>query len=450
MKNRKQTAFLLSVAVLCSLSSCGKSASSSQISSDISGTSASDSKSPASDSADSTNISEDSSQKNTEAENNTSTDSSKSTTAKSDGENKPVATTSAASNGNATVTTTAKSGGGNSSGGGSSSSGGSSSGGNQGGSGGNQTPTQAAEKPAKEYTAEINLGAAASAKGDNVTVKGSTVEITGGGTYLIKGSASQGQIVVNTVTEEKLKLVLSGVNLSNSSGPAIFINEAKRCTIELADGTVSTLKDGGKDKINDGVIFSNDTLRIKGSGTLNIESGNAHGIASDDDIVIENGNININSVKSGIFAHDDITVEGGNINIKGGTNGIKSKGTIHISGGKTIASGGTKEEKSAVYAASAFTYTGGLFVASGNQVTKPSSSANPFAIIEIDGSASSGTKASMLLNGKQIGTITPHNYFRYIIVLSPELKTGGKFTVDLAGKTTDFTVGSGFNHFVIG
>ena len=109
---------------------------------------------------------------------------------------------------------------------------------------------------------------------------------------------------------------------------------------------MNTLRDGGNDKTNDGVIFSNDTLRFKGNGTLNIISGNAHGIASDDGIIFENGIYNITSIKSGLFAHDDVTINGGTLDIKGGTNGIKSKGTLNINGGTAVVSGGTKEEKS--------------------------------------------------------------------------------------------------------
>lgn len=444
MKYKNTTAFLLTFTILCGLCSCGKNASSSKTESTIPGSEISGGISSETEPLDNENSSAASDEKNIEDDNNENTNASKSTAANPDSKNKPAATTSAAISGNSSLTTTAsKNESGNLSGITSSPEE------NQGSSNSSHMSTEAIVKPAKNYTAEITLGVSASAKGDNVTVDGSSVTITGGGTYFIKGSASQGQIIVDTVTEEKLKLILSGVTLSNSSGPAIFINEAKRCTIELENGTVSTLKDGGKDKINDGVIFSNDTLHIKGNGTLNITSGNAHGIASDDDIIIEDGYININSVKSGIFAHDDITVKGGNINIKGGTNGLKSKGTIHIEGGHTVASGGTKEEKSAVYAASGFAYTGGMLISAGNQVTKPSSSSNPFAIIEVGGSASAGTKATVSLNGKQIETITPPNYFRYIIVLSPELKSGGKFTVDLAGKTTDFTINDGFNHFII-
>ena len=109
------------------------------------------------------------------------------------------------------------------------------------------------------------------------------------------------------------------------------------------------LSDGGKDKVNDGVIFSNDTVRLKGNGELNITANNAHGIASDDDIIIDNGTYNITSKKSGLFAHDDITINEGSLNIKGGTNGIKSKGTLNINGGNTVISGGTKEDKSSMW-----------------------------------------------------------------------------------------------------
>ena len=155
-------------------------------------------------------------------------------------------------------------------------------------------------------------------------------------------------MLFRSADEEKVKILLDGVSISNSSGPAILVNDAKKCIIELVDGTESVLSDGAKDKVNDGVIFSNDTLKIKGGGSLKINANNAHGIASDDDIVIDGGNFDITSKKSGIFAHDDITINDGNFSIKGGTNGIKSKGTMNINGGYAVLSGGTKEEKSSV------------------------------------------------------------------------------------------------------
>ena len=188
----------------------------------------------------------------------------------------------------------------------------------------NTTPT-GTPSVEETYTATVNLGSSSSITGENVSANGSVVTISGGGTFYFSGSVDNGQIYVDTADEEKVKIFLDGVSISNSSGPAILVNDAKKCIIELVDGTESVLSDGAKDKVNDGVIFSNDTLKIKGGGSLKINANNAHGIASDDDIVIDGGNFDITSKKSGIFAHDDITINDGNFSIKGGTNGIKSK-----------------------------------------------------------------------------------------------------------------------------
>ncbi len=304
-----------------------------------------------------------------------------------------------------------------------------------------------------EYTARIKLGSTASSSGDNVTIDGSTVKITGSGVYHISGSASQGQIIVsigtNAATEDKIKLVLDGITLSNSNGPAIFIDRAKRCTLELVDGTVSTLKDGGSDLVNDGAVFSNDTLRIKGNGTLNITSGNAHGIASHDDFILESGNVNITSVKSGVFAHDDISIEGGTLNVKGGTNGLKSEGTVTVKGGKTVVSSGTKKNDFSVYNLKGFVYSGGTLIAAGNQIKTVSSTSTPYAIATISDSAEAGKKFTASVDGKEIASVTPHASFKTVIVLAPTIKEGSTMTVDIDGEKKDFTMSNGLNELKI-
>lgn len=293
--------------------------------------------------------------------------------------------------------------------------------------------TEAPTEAVKTYAAEITLGADPQYKGENVSVSGSKVLISGGGDYIVSGSVSDGQIEVNTT--EKVKLYLNGVNIANSSGPAIQITDAKRIVIVLMDGTTTVLRDDGNDKVNDGVIFSNDTLEIKGSGALEITSGNAHGIASDDDVIIQNGTLNINSIKSGIYAHDDVTVNGGTLNINGGTNGIKSKGTININGGYSVISGGTKEEKSSVYAAGAFTYTGGYMFAAGNTVTAPSQASNPYVVAGFGTSCAAGSSVSLYLNGGEIITFTPQNNFRCVMMLAPEIASGDLFGISINGNS---------------
>lgn len=307
-----------------------------------------------------------------------------------------------------------------------------------------EAPTEAV----KTYAAEITLGAAPQFKGSNVSVSGSKVLISGGGDYLVSGSVSEGQIEVNTT--EKVKLYLNGASIANSSGPAIQVTDAKRIVIVLMDGTTTVLRDGGNDKVNDGVIFSNDTLEIKGSGALEITSGNAHGIASDDDVIVQNGTLNINSIKSGIYAHDDVTVNGGTLNINGGTNGIKSKGTININGGYSVISGGTKEEKSSVYAAGALTYTGGYLFAAGNTVTAPSQTSNPYVVAGFGTSCAAGSSVSLYLNGGEMITFAPRNNFRCVMMLAPEIVSGDSFGISINGNSCgDYSISDIQNVFTI-
>lgn len=290
-----------------------------------------------------------------------------------------------------------------------------------------EPPTEAPTEPESPYAAEITFnGAPAVVKGSNVTIEGNRAIITAGGSYYITGSSGDGQICVSTATEEKVKIILAGVSITCNSGPAVFINEAKRCTVEMLEGTANYLSDSAKDNVNDGVIFSNDTLRLKGTGSLEIAAGNKHGIASDDDVIIEGGNYTISSVKSGIYAHDNITINDGNLTVRGGTNGLKSRGSINIKGGTSYISGGTKEEKSSIYAAGVFSYTGGTVFAAGNKVTAPTNTAYPFAVASLTNPGAAGGGLGLFINGVQQGDFAPHNDYRCIMMLSPNLYIGAE------------------------
>lgn len=462
MKYRKVLAAALSLAIISGVCSCGKNSSSSEKAPEIAGNTEIISE-------EEKNTDEDSDKTGDKKSNN----SSKTTTSVSSDSNSAKTTSTAAkgfvAGGNTLTTTSApkktpsataannsgtggnthQPSGGNtsqhpagnvSSGENASSSGGNNSGGTStgGNSGGNEPATSPVDTPSEEkYTASVTLGSSPTFTGSNVSVEGSVVKINAGGDYIFTGSVSDGQIYINTQTEEKITLVLNGVDISNSSGPAIFIDEAKKCTIKIKEGSVNNLSDGGKDKINDGVIFSNDTLRFKGGGELNITSGNAHGIASDDDIIIENGTYNITSVKSGIFAHDDITISGGNLDIKGGTNGIKSKGTINISGGNSIISGGTKEEKSSIYSAGAFNYSGGYVFAAGNMVSAPTNTDIPYIVVDLGTSFPAGSEVEMILDGVQMSDFVPHNNFRCLMMLAPEVSVGSSFYTVINGSASE-------------
>lgn len=178
-------------------------------------------------------------------------------------------------------------------------------------------PSQGGDKEPWELNAgTINLGSQITFSGSGISVSGSTVKITEGGDHTVSGTLSNGMIVVDTT--DKVKLRLNNVNISNSSGAAIYCKNAKKMFITLVSGSVNTLTDGSyyQDQSQKGTISSNDDLEIKGTGTLNITGNYKHAISGDDDINLENGVINIRSaVSDGVHANGSIEVKGGTYNI---------------------------------------------------------------------------------------------------------------------------------------
>lgn len=207
----------------------------------------------------------------------------------------------------------------------------------------------------KENTGNINL-TEMKATGEGVTVSDGDVKITKGGDFTVYGTLADGMIYINT--DEKVKLRLNGVKITNSDGPAIFYDNADKALITIEKGTENYLEDGESYKEDaKAALFSNDDLEIKGGGKLFIKANYKHGIASDDDVVIENGIIEITSKEHGIKANDllciidgeisvvskegkglkadkEILLQGGKLNLVSETNeGIESEGTLTIEGG---------------------------------------------------------------------------------------------------------------------
>lgn len=264
-------------------------------------------------------------------------------------------------------------------------------------------------------------------QGEGISLSGATYTITGEGTYILTGTLT-GNVEVNTTAKVKLKL--GGVSITNPCGPAIVCTNAKKLTLTLIEGTQNTLTDGANADFN-GCITSNDTLEIKGAGALNINANNAHGISSDDDIIIKNGNITINAVKSGMIANDDITVSGGNLRATGGTNGIKSKGSVHIEGGSLFLYGGPREDKSAIYAGTFFSLTGGYVYALGCGAAQPdpATSTQCSICVKYTPSLAENSWASINCNGMQFLNETSPYAFNTVFLSTPDVYDGMAFSI---------------------
>lgn len=221
---------------------------------------------------------------------------------------------------------------------------------------------------------QISLnGNSIAVNGAGATVSGSKVTISSAGTYVISGSLTDGQIVVNTDDKEVVRLILNGINISNSTNAPIYIQAAKKVVIILASGTENYVTDGasyvfenpGEDEPN-AAIFSKADLTIYGTGALIVKGNYNDGIASKDGLIIAGGAENVTSVGDGrpkiavtnvsvnVTAKDDgirgkdyLVIREADITVKSGGDGLKSdnaddatRGYIWIqSGGINIASG---------------------------------------------------------------------------------------------------------------
>ena len=276
------------------------------------------------------------------------------------------------------------------------------------------TTVQAETTPASEIKTITLLGDSVRFEGTGIAARGSRVGITKGGTYRISGSLSDGQIEINT--EKKVVLQFDGMSITNSAGSAINVINAKRVTVELMPGTVNSLEDGNVQHDADrGALFTNDTLEIGGSGTLNVKSNYAHGIISDDDIIVNGGTIRIVSTKSGLFANDDIS----------------------INGGTSILMGGTREEKGAIIALGGLTVNGGTLYAIGNTCTLPLASSTQNILAFNFASALPANTLTRIASGSNpLFTFTSPRAYKTVICSGTGLKDGASYTVSTGGSVT--------------
>ena len=212
-------------------------------------------------------------------------------------------------------------------------------------------------------------GDSASCDSDAVVIEGSRVTIGAEGVYLLSGTLTDGQIVVNAGETDKVQLVLAGANITSSTSAAIYALEADKVFVTLAEGTENTLTNGGEyvaidDNNIDSVIFAKTDLTLNGSGSLTINAQAGHGVVSKDDLVITGGSYTVTAASHGLSGKDSIAIAGGTFAITSGKDGIHAEnaddlslGTLYIADGSyTIAAQGD-----AISAQGALQIDGGTF-----------------------------------------------------------------------------------------
>lgn len=84
----------------------------------------------------------------------------------------------------------------------------------------------------------------ATVSGNGAEVDGSTITITEEGVYVVSGTLEDGQIIVDASDSDKVQIVLDGASINCETNAAIYVREADKVFITLAEGSENTLSSG--------------------------------------------------------------------------------------------------------------------------------------------------------------------------------------------------------------
>ena len=187
---------------------------------------------------------------------------------------------------------------------------------------------------------------------DGVAINGQTVTITAEGTYIFSGTLSEGQIVVDA-DKAKVQIVFDNVDITCASSAAVYVKNAEKVFVTLAEGSQNTLRNTDEyvaidDNNIDAVIFAKSDLTLNGTGSLTIVSAEGHGIVSKDDLKITGGTYDITAAGHALSGKDSVRIADGTFILTAEKDGIhaenaddEEKGYIYIADGDfTITSDG--------------------------------------------------------------------------------------------------------------
>jgi hypothetical protein len=227
-------------------------------------------------------------------------------------------------------------------------------------------------------------------EGSGATVNGNTITITSAGMYSISGTLNDGQIIVDTQDAETVALILNGADITYSTSAPIYVSNAEKTVITLADGTENYVTDGASYIFEDAedepnaAIFSKDDLTINGNGSLTVYANYNNGIASKDDLKITGGSITVTAVNDGIKGRDSIAVKDGTITINAGSDGMQANNDIDAEKGYVAIESGTLDITAGldgIQAETSLLVSGGdIAITSGGGSIESSSSGGGFGV----------------------------------------------------------------------
>ena len=328
------------------------------------------------------------------------------------------------------------------------------------------------------------------------------VTISKAGTYTLTGDL-QGRVVVDAGKNDKVELILQNLTVTAADGPALWVRQADKVTITLAEGTASTLTDGSvytdqTDEEPNAALFCDADLTIQGTGALTVTGNFDHAIRCKDDLVVDGGVLTLSAVGKGLKAKKTLTVNGGDITIlhseegieantillaggtldvtasddginasspdnwdgdapsltvSGGTvlvdaqgDGLDSNGALTVSGGVLLIAGPTGSGDGALDAEQTPVITGGIVMAAGSQgmAVNFGGSSTQASWLASTGEQAAGTSLTLVDDtGAVLAHWTPGKSYQCVTLSTPAMAQGGSYTL-LTGAAVDGADEHGF------
>lgn len=223
---------------------------------------------------------------------------------------------------------------------------------------------------AADAVSEITLnGDTIQSESGSAEVSGSTITISGEGIYRITGELRDGQIVVDAGDSDKVQIVLDGAEIHCETSAAVYVKNADKVFLTLAEGSQNSLSGGNTytqtdDNTVDGVVFSKDDLTVNGSGALKVTASYKHGMVSKNDLVITGGEITVNAAEHCMTGKDCIKIWDGTFSLTSQGKGMKAENTEETEKGNIYIAGGTfvlNTEDDALHTGGSIVIDGGSF-----------------------------------------------------------------------------------------
>lgn len=210
---------------------------------------------------------------------------------------------------------------------------------------------------------------ASTVEGDGAAVKDDVITVEAGGSYVVRGALTDGQLRVESNDSETVRLVLDGITIHSESTAPLFIKKSAKTIVTLAANSQNVLSDSENavyedetDQEPSGALFSKSDLTINGDGALTVTAAFNDGIVSRDGLKIAGGAVSVTAADDAVMGRDYVLVGGGVWKLDAAGDGIKSTndagdgvGYIRVEGGSiTVVS-----DKDGVQAQTALDISGG-------------------------------------------------------------------------------------------